>query len=227
MTTKHQQFILAMDAAYFVERPADFPSSYSPLDSAVFVSQVVPRLVIKQRAPLEKDPTYRQLTPYLVFCRVEADGTRKYAAYRRGEGVGESRLHGDVSVGFGGHIDMADVAFDPVASTIDLPTTITSAAARELFEEVEFFDQAGQKLEWQPGVHLDEFVACILDDSNDVGQVHLGLVAVKQVKPDIHRVQTRETELETLGFFTAQELLASGWPLENWTRLFLQNELTA
>ena len=224
MSKKHPQFILAMDASYFTERADRYAEGINQLDTYKWLEEAQNHLVIRQRNQLEGEPAYRQLLPYVVFARAGDDGVNRFAAYRRGAGVGEAKLMGNVSIGFGGHIDLIDVSFNQ-SSVVNLADTITTAACREIIEETVFQNASGSEVDFDPYVHSDDICACILDNSNEVGQVHLGLVIVKELEDEAYQVQTREAELETLGMFTAQELLDSDYPLENWTRLILEYEI--
>lgn len=167
-------------------------------------------LILGHRETLEGDENHRQLLPYIVLTKT-VDGVIKYFAYRRGKGVGEARLSGNVSIGVGGHIDLADVQhIDSVLAPME---TVIAAVQRELQEEIEFSSTNGGDLD----LKLASFGA-LVDNSNPVGKVHLGLV-LQAVLAGESEVQCKEEELETLGWYTATELLDSGLPLENWTKI--------
>lgn len=170
-------------------------------------------LIIGQRERLEHDASVRQLLPYVVMNQMCEDGESRFIVYRRGKGVGESRLAGNVSIGFGGHIDLADVV-TAVDSVVDLRATMVKACDRELEEEV-LCD--GVPLRDQT-VHS---VGLITDNSDKVGLVHLGMVMICSIPMGVE-VTCREEELEILKPMTANELLSSGLPLENWTKIILR-----
>ena len=64
----------------------------------------------------------------------ENSGDTRVAVYRRRAGVGESRLAGNLSIGFGGHIEISDVQHDE--GVIDRPDTLMVAALREIEQEI-------------------------------------------------------------------------------------------
>ena len=66
----------------------------------IFVSGV-PRFMPRSLA--EKDPSFKQLIPYVIMA---CDG--KYLTYVRGKRAGETRLVGNRSIGIGGHINPVD-----------------------------------------------------------------------------------------------------------------------
>ena len=174
-------------------------------------------LILGQREALEADETHRQLLPYIVLRKMFGDVT-KYFAYRRRNGVREARLGGNVSIGVGGHIDMVDIQH--ADSVIDPMATIAGSVQRELEEEIEFSTEG--MAEGEEGEVLFHSVGALVDNSNAVGKVHLGLVFTATVDENTD-VKCAEEELETLGWFTATELLAAGLPLENWTNILLEH----
>lgn len=184
-------------------------------DFADVLPHIQEGMILGQREALEKDPSYRQVLPYVVMAKTE-DGKTKVFAYRRGKGVGEARLSGNVSIGIGGHIDLADVVVE--GSVVDTMGTILKSMSRELGEEVVLQD-AGESLELGS-------LGILLDNSNDVGKVHMGMVILATL-PEGADAECREEELETLGFMTPQELLDSGLPLENWTRILCEHIVAA
>jgi len=211
---KYPQHIVAVDAVCMASKPP-LAQGLNRVGLQEFCEKAASFVTIREREWLEKDPAYRQLLPYVIVTQSTPTGVR-YITYRRGKGVGESRLAGNVSVGFGGHIDLADVVFDKKTSVIQLMETIGYAATREIAEELVFLDGVEEK-------NFDLFdVGLIVDNSNDVGCVHLGLALTAMIPADVV-VESREEELEMLAPMTARELLDSGLPLENWTRIFLEH----
>ncbi|MEG0063046.1 MAG: hypothetical protein RR740_00435 [Pseudomonas sp.] len=217
MSVKHPQSIIAVNSAVLDKIGLHQGLNMLHLDALIPLIQG--DIVIGQREALEVDESKRQLLPYAVLTRPhETTGNTTFFAYRRGKGVGEARLSGNVSIGLGGHIDLADVVHEN--SIINVGQTVIQGVARELQEEVVF-----------GGVDSDlgiQSVGCLIDNANSVGKVHLGLVLTAALQPGV-TVECAEEELETLGFFTPQELLDSGLPLENWTKIicefFVENEL--
>ena len=134
-----------------------------------------------RRGDVEEDPSLKQPIPYVVVTR-HAEGGAEVFAYTRLTGGGETRLHGKVSVGVGGHMNRG-------FTHETLETVVWEEAARELAEELRFEDGGGAEVEPPPA----RFVGLINDDTGPVQQVHLGLLAVAVV-PAGTRVTVRETE---------------------------------
>ena len=103
------------------------------------------------RPAAEEDPSYKQIIPYVVLTQKG----RVFSTRRLNKG-GESRLHGKLSIGIGGHIN-------PVDET-DRRSVLMKGLERELDEEV-YIQRRGQLV---PRGFIN-------DDGNGVGAVHLGL----------------------------------------------------
>jgi predicted NUDIX family phosphoesterase len=222
MTKKHPQFILAMDQAFFEDYVHSFREDLNEVSFNQFLGwpETMSALVIKERAALEPNPLYRQLLPYLVVRRHGADKRLRYLTYQRTQGVGESRLAGKVSIGFGGHIDGGDVLWgsDGNASVPQLEQTIMQAAYREAFEELRHLDGKPPQYDIRPA---DLFIT----HDEGVQRVHAGIVMYMDV-PDDNDLTCAEAELRTIGWLTANEIMAGSrsqrYELEVWTRLLLE-----
>ena len=137
---------MAHDSRVLFDRlPSDWASSQSP------------RLV--SRALCETDESLVQLLPYLTLTHEDRHtGDNFVFVYSRGGGGGESRLHGKLSLGIGGHVEN----YTPGQ---DLWPALIEDACREFEEEVGYnYPTCGP-----------EFTHMIYDPTNPVGRVHLGL----------------------------------------------------
>jgi predicted NUDIX family phosphoesterase len=115
--------------------------------------------VLADRDQCETDPTLLQIIPYIVLRN---DGGKIFV-YERGSASGEQRLAAKLSVGLGGHVDVAPPA--PGASAFS--GLLLSEAERELREEVGL------------DVELSGLSSAVLYTGATglpVDQVHLGLV---------------------------------------------------
>jgi predicted NUDIX family phosphoesterase len=158
----------------------------------------VPRFM--RRSQAETDPNYKQIIPYVIMTH-----GGKYLSYVRGRRAGETRLVGNRSIGIGGHINPGD---NLPLFTADFYDTYVTAVEREVMEEVVV--DAG---------HTDRVVALLNDDSNAVGQVHLGLVHCWTL--DMPNVTRREQMITQLAFMTPAELRAVRDSMETWSQLCL------
>lgn len=155
----------------------------------------------RPRASVEEDPSFKQLIPYCVLAWRDADGNPHYFAYTRGGGQSEARLRAKRSVGIGGHISSIDGEHGD-------DTSYDAGMRRELAEEIAIGSA------W-----TSRCVGVINDDSNPVGQVHLGIVHVLELeRPE---VSPRETDIAASGFESLDALLADRERFETWSQITL------
>jgi predicted NUDIX family phosphoesterase len=101
----------------------------------------------RERAAMERDPSYKQIIPYLVLRDGDA-----WFLMRRTRAGGDERLHDLWSIGVGGHLNPGDGG-------------LARGLLREWQEEV----IADFVPEFRP-------IGLLNDDTTDVGRVHLGVV---------------------------------------------------
>lgn len=152
----------------------------------------------KPRPEMETDPRFKQLIPYVIMgCN------GKYLTYTRGKRAGEKRLVGNRSIGIGGHINPVDDM-----SLFSFRDTYMNAVKREVEEEINL--QTG---------YTDRIVALLNDDTNEVGQVHLGVVHLWTL--DSEAVSKREQMINQLTFMSISELQDVRDEMETWSQLCL------
>lgn len=156
----------------------------------------VPRFMPRPQA--EKDPSFKQLIPYVIMT---CGG--KYLSYVRGKRAGETRLVAKRSLGIGGHINPVDWTL----FTAESYKTYLEAVQREVAEEVSV-----------EAAYTDKIVALLNDDSNEVGQVHLGIVHLWTL--DEPKVNRNERMIITqMGFMSIPELQAVRDTMETWSQI--------
>lgn len=144
-----------------------------------------------------------QMLPYIAIT----DGQGRYLSYSR-NGT-EKRLHGSRSIGIGGHIDIYDLQHDFIS--ICPLFTISMACFRELKEEIDLED--GTLL----GNMNELFTKVIVDTSNKVGKVHVGLFA-ELVYPNANP----QEELYDSKWITVDELKTNIDEYESWSKLIIE-----
>jgi predicted NUDIX family phosphoesterase len=159
----------------------------------------VPRFI--SRSIAEKDPSYKQLIPYVIMNCGD-----KYLTYVRGKRAGEARLVAKRSIGIGGHINPGDNEV-PLFDT-NFRKMYELAVEREVAEEVSV-----------EANHTDRIVALLNDDSTDVGTVHLGIVHYWIL--DAPKVNRREQMITQLSFMTLADLHRLRDSMETWSQLCL------
>lgn len=153
------------------------------------------------RALAEEDPSHKQIIPYCVF---RCGG--RILHYTRGKSGGESRLHAKISVGVGGHVNPVDMDGGKTG-----PAAYHAAVTREIEEELNL-----------PASHPHRIIALLNDESNPVGQVHLGIVHVIDLPSE--EVSSREDALANLDFSSLGELNGPLYErLETWSQFCIRH----
>lgn len=151
---------------------------------------------------LERDAQYKQLIPYgYLTCQ------DRVWVYQRLGRTGDARLRGRITAGVGGHVNPAD-------QDRSLSTTLLRGLSRELAEEVSY--GCGSS------IHP---VGLINDDSDAVGQVHLGIVyRVELARPEARSI---DPNMLGLGWFDGAGLrdLMTSRPCEGWSRMLIEQHL--
>lgn len=219
---KHGEFILAVERKYFDNNPL-FKDGVTEYMMSNWLNEVQSHLVIKERAALEIDSSYLQIIPYAVIRQADYSDGKRYHAYRRTSLSGEKRLAGNVSIGYGGHIDMLDIATS-INSVIDLKQTIINAVKRELEEEITVtFPFGYDRLKEDIFSFSNMF---IMDSSNEVGKVHLGIVLTIDL-PEASDIACNEIMMEAMPPLLPGQLLKSDYPLESWSSIYLKHKYSA
>lgn len=179
---------------------------FAPLEVRDLVSVIMNNHYYHERGDLlEADTSLKQIIPYIWIVNTQ---TKKVFLYQRakhdipaGEHA-ELRYIGKYSGGVGGHID--DVteqhSKDP----------ITDAMMRELKEEVDMINYP-----------IPKFVGYITDETDSLGSVHFGLLAIAETTEEVHA--RAEEGLVSGRFYSALEVQAlmddPKVVFETWTKL--------
>jgi predicted NUDIX family phosphoesterase len=144
----------------------------------------------------EINTDYKQPIPYALIKRGD-----EVFVYARLSGGGETRLHDKLSIGAGGHMNLEEAnSFNEV---------LMLNLERELEEELDI----------QAKTKELKFIGLINDDENEVGRVHLGILAIIELPLD-SEVTVRETE-QLRGFWSTVEELKQPETykrLESWSQ---------
>jgi predicted NUDIX family phosphoesterase len=111
----------------------------------------------RPRREVEDDPSWRQIIPYVMLCCSHGDAQLILCSRRKGD---ETRLHGLISAGFGGHVSDTD-GCAPASAT-------RTAMWRELKEELPPLVGHYHRL-------MESLGFAIIDNTTPVGRVHVGI----------------------------------------------------
>lgn len=150
-----------------------------------------------------------QLLPYIALV---TPSNRIYL-YSRGKGGGEARLHANTSVGLGGHVDSV-----PPVDEFTLHEWLVEEAQRELWEEAKV----------AVGSDSINFTHFIVDRTNSVGRVHLGILGVVYIADSMaDTIGSAEAGvIEDDGFVDLRGLrenFAQFSKLENWSQMVVSH----
>lgn len=145
------------------------------------------------RPAMEQDPKYKQIIPYMVYMVED-----KVFCMQRRENASEARLAGKLTIGIGGHIRQEDM----------IGKSILAWAERELHEEVNL-----------EGSYSTELLGMLNDDTNAVGQVHMGLVLLMRGTSTKISIKS---ELKSGTLMTLSECLEKIDQFESWSELVLR-----
>jgi predicted NUDIX family phosphoesterase len=150
------------------------------------------------RSAAEKDPAYKQIIPYALLVH-----GGKVLHYVRGKKSGEQRLVSKGSIGIGGHMNDEDEGLFAMDEAAYL-----EGVRREVCEELKIGTG-----------YRNRVVALLNDDSNEVGQVHLGVVHLFELEEP--KVEKNEAMITNLAFLSPEELRERREMLESWSQICL------
>ena len=152
------------------------------------------------RSSAETDPSLKQIIPYAILV-----SRGKVLRYKRGKKSGEQRLVAKGSIGIGGHMNDRDEGLFALDKDAYL-----AGVQREIDEELVVERPLANRV-----------VALINDDSNEVGEVHLGVVHVLELASQ--SAEKRESMILGIDFLTAEQLRAERETLETWSQICVDN----
>lgn len=184
----HDELILV------VKRTKLFPTGawqgLKQIDSEEYLALIEKEKEFLPRSLMELDPVYKQIIPYLIFTH---EG--KYFLMQRQSKATEQRLKNKYSLGIGGHIRQEDIT----------TSHIIDWAAREFEEEVDY-----------QGSYSVKTLGILNDDSNSVGEVHVGLVLLLTGDQPFISVKS---ELKSGQLLSLEECLKYYDVMESWTQI--------
>lgn len=200
---KHSELILAVRRADVDPAlahgfsPKNFPAAFQWLESC--------GLWLGPRRLLETEPSYLQIIPYLILSNGAG-----FLCYERSKSGGEKRLHGERSIGIGGHVDAVDVEWSADGSRVLLRETLADGGFREVNEEVG----------WK-SLPLVKWLGVVYDDHAEVGRVHVGIVGL--VITDGPVLVTPEHSIADPHMRSVDELESMAGELESWSRMIVES----
>lgn len=240
MANKNDEMILVIPSAPFTAAKAadarEDEKAYTIMTNYE-ASMCTPGVAqLRRRGDMEENEKFVQPIPYAVLYHVDEkvlvdsmnaiteDSPDCYESvyllsYKRGTEGGETRLHNMYSVGFGGHINSADVvsAFSNYASNPGTTIEI-ECAARELREElgIDINKSADVFLDADPGSLCKPYV--FYDDSSKVSSRHICKALFFEVN-DTGAIKAEEDCIKKLTWVPLKELCENMDNMESWSKI--------
>lgn len=189
----HDEAILVVKRSHLFATEADAWLGLRQVDFAHYIALIQNNKEFLPRSVMETDPRYKQIIPYLVF-----NVDDRYFLMQRRSTASEIRLQNKYTLGIGGHIRHEDIGSN----------SLMDWAQREFHEEVSY-----------NGSFTIEPLGIINDDSNAVGQVHIGFaLLLKGTSADI----SIKSELKSGRLVTLEECLMHKEQLESWSAYIVE-----
>lgn len=210
MIDKNDEMILAVKRAdLFNDEELFFSGLMEDEKTVKRISSEFNNYVEIRRGDAEVDVRYKQMIPYVVIRRGE-----EIFVYKRLNNGGEERLHGQLSIGVGGHMNR-------INDIRDWDSNLMLNMYRELNEELDI--QYNVDLRHNNGE--DYKVVGLINDDSGVGLYHIGILMIIDL-PIQAEVIVRETDVlqgEWSNLYTL-----SGYQyvfLEEWSKIAVQKLL--
>lgn len=190
-TNTHDELILV------VKRAIIMPESWHGLrtaDHQEYAQKIIDHQEFHPRSIMETDSTYKQIIPYIIFCHND-----RYFLMQRRSTASETRLQNKYTLGIGGHIRQEDIK----------SADIVGWAHREFHEEVAYQGS----IKWQ-------FLGLLNDDTNAVGQVHLGFVLLAHGDSDTIAIKSELKHGSLLSLDACKTYYDS---METWSQVIVHH----
>lgn len=148
---------------------------------------------VMRRGDAEQNPAYKQPIPYALLRKGDL-----YFSYERLGGGAESRLHGKLSIGVGGHMNQA-------AGAGSFSQLLSTNLNREINEELNLKEADSANI---------QMIGLINDDATEVGRVHIGVLVTIEL-PESSEVSVREKDKLSGSWKSLSELTEK----ENYQRM--------
>lgn len=187
------------------------------------LKKMLPHLVLLPRdEELEKDPSIKQLVNYTVIMRAAKEADLEFLQFQRCKKTStEQRLGGKRSIGIGGHMNREDLNGNELGRIeVNLMVELMKlAAARELNEEL---------LITGTGILSHEIQGLIIDNSDEVGSVHIGFIHTVLID-DSTEIKANEDCMQDLEWQTLSQLRVKDIEnrdyFEGWSKMLISGML--
>lgn len=157
----------------------------------------------------------KALPQILGYCVITDD--EMVLSYSRKK-AGDTRLSSYLSIGFGGHVDIDDAFIEAFTGSTNIyHDAIINSIYRELKEELGVDVNANGITAGK--LHIDLLSNIIVDQTNQVGEVHVGLPLMVNIPAEL--IKADESEIVDLKWVSLEQLKADYDLYENWSKLLI------
>ena len=182
-------------------------STLENLPSWIGPRQLLETLDYKQHP---QRPELRQLIPYIIVTDKEGNPL----VYERATSGNETRLHGKLAIGVGGHVDLEDAQVCEDGS-LDVFETVAVSSLREIEEEIGI-QAKPEDITWTGLIRIDD---------GEVDRVHLGIVgelSLSSLKED--GIAQEIANAKFMPYDEINKLAHQGRVLEAWTAVIVEGK---
>jgi predicted NUDIX family phosphoesterase len=171
------------------------------------------------RDEAEKDPSLKQIIPYVALYHKQTDS---FFTYRRGKAGAEARLHDKRSIGVGGHID----GEDPTKESLHLPKAIRMPDARDFEDHI--FEAGIRELDEEVKLELNgnqlmHMIGYVNEHEKEVGRVHFGVCFfISLTNKQYSTITSNELCIKDPRFVESKVLLETIDEYELWSQFFIR-----
>jgi predicted NUDIX family phosphoesterase len=160
-----------------------------------------------RRLDAEEDFSVIQLVSVFIIRHRD-----RYLTYKRTKRLPESRLHGEYSIGFGGHLNPDDLA--PLLNILD-PELGLPLIERELREEIRVDSLGSTAISYR---------GLLYDDSREVSKQHLGVTYQVLAESEFFQIGERGFLIDAK-YETLEQMMRRRDAFENWSVLLMEEEV--
>jgi len=173
-------------------------ADYAPIIRSILYGG---RTSFRNRKEVEKDESFKQIIPYVVFTTKDQVFT-----YVRGNQSTEARLRGHRAIGVGGHVNKMDTSTHFIQGDY-FYRAYFNGMYREIEEEV---------VVKSTSVYENTIRGLIYADRTEVGRVHVGIL---HHATSFDTIKPRNHEITDVRFMSVDEIRYEANAIDDWAKL--------
>lgn len=157
--------------------------------------------------------TNKELLQPIPYCILHCPTTNRILSYKRSKAGGETRLHNQLSVGFGGHVSPDDAGTYLTLSDASATSILEACCSRELNEELDIANHGSLRL----------VQGAIYDTNSEVSSVHIGVTYSLEVASE-DDVKPKEDAVVELNWINPASISDEELEqYESWSKIVIES----